>query len=163
MGLKQFSEVQLSQAQMELLKGKSIAIVTAQWNKTVTHKLLSEAIKECNKFGFTKVHTYTVPGSYELILSCKWLVECKRFDAVIALGCVIKGETDHDLYINQAITENLASIQIQSHIPIALGVLTVNNAKQAMERAGGIKGNKGKECVQAVAKMLLLKSEIENF
>ncbi len=95
-----------------------------------------------------------VPGSFELPVAAKTLLKQRNCDAIICLGCVIKGDTEHDQFINQAISNSIAQLGIISGKPITFGVLTVNTAEQATERAGGKHGNKGIESAITAIKMV---------
>lgn len=90
------------------------------------------------------------PGTFELPVIASAAVESGRFDGVAALGCVVRGETDHDRYISHAVANALAILSVQAVLPVAFGVLTVNSGEQAMARADGAKGNKGAEAMEAV-------------
>ncbi|MEY4931381.1 MAG: hypothetical protein RI909_2105 [Bacteroidota bacterium] len=95
-----------------------------------------------------------MPGSFELPLAAQWMAEKKDIDAVICLGCVIQGETPHFDYICQAVANGIMKVNLKTNKPVAFGVLTTLNKKQAMDRAGGKYGNKGEEAAITVAKML---------
>lgn len=88
-------------------------------------------------------------GAFELTAIASELAASARFDALVALGCIIRGETSHDQHLAAAVTDGLSRISIDYRIPVGFGVLTVNNAKQARERAGGKWGNKGEEAMDA--------------
>ncbi|MBL8990500.1 MAG: 6,7-dimethyl-8-ribityllumazine synthase, partial [Phycisphaerae bacterium] len=90
------------------------------------------------------------PGSFELLALCGAAARSGRFDGVVALGCIVKGQTRHDEYLAAAVTTGLGLLAAQTGVPIGLGVLTVNSQRQALERAGGAVGNKGAEAMGAV-------------
>ena len=100
------------------------------------------------------------PGAYEIPLAARWLFDSGDFDAIICLGCVIKGDTEHDFYINDAIAKKLMDMSVQDEAPFVFGVLTVNSKQQATDRSGGKLGNKGEECALAALKMLSLRDTI---
>ena len=102
-----------------------------------------------------------MPGSFELPLGALLLENAVQPDAVICLGCVIKGETDHDVFINQGITNAIMSLNIRYGKPFVFGVLTVNNQEQAQARADGSKENKGKEAAEAALEMISLNKKLE--
>jgi 6,7-dimethyl-8-ribityllumazine synthase len=139
-----------------------IGIVVSDWNQAITSKLLegckssllSHAVKEEN------IHVIRVPGSFELPMGAKLLLGRERFDAVICLGCVIKGETKHDEYISQSVSNGIMQLSIMSNIPIIFGVLTPNSMEQAEARAGGSHGNKGTEAAETALYMAHLKQEL---
>lgn len=141
-----------------------IGIVQAQWNRQITDRmaeecrkaLLEESIREENIF-----HEM-VPGSFELPLGAQYLENYLEPDAVICLGCVIKGETDHDVFINQGITSAIMSLNVRYAKPFVFGVLTVNDEAQAVARADGSKENKGREAAQAALEMIALDKKLKN-
>jgi 6,7-dimethyl-8-ribityllumazine synthase len=101
--------------------------------------------------GVGEMYQFLVPGGYELLYgSLKCIRDVENLDGIITLGCVIKGDTEHDVYINQAVAEGLADIQLKFQIPIGFGLLTVNTEQQALDRSGGNLGNKGEEVAMAV-------------
>jgi len=95
-----------------------------------------------------------VPGSFELPLGAQWMAEDKGIDAVICLGCVIQGETPHFDYICQAVAHGIMKVGLKTNKPVAFGVLTTLNKRQALERSGGAYGNKGEEAAVTVVKLL---------
>ncbi len=104
----------------------------------------------------TQIVRHVAPGSWELIGLCAALADKQRPnppDAIIAIGCIITGETTHDQYIAQGVTQGLTSIMVNSGIPIALGVLTCQTIEQAKERAGGSVGNKGHDAMTAAIRL----------
>ncbi|MFN5548203.1 MAG: 6,7-dimethyl-8-ribityllumazine synthase, partial [Bacteroidota bacterium] len=98
-----------------------------------------------------------VPGSFELPLAAQWMAERKDTDAVICLGCVIQGDTPHFDYVCQGVTYGIMKVNLKYGKPVAFGVVTTLNKKQALERAGGKLGNKGEEAALTVVKMLEIK------
>jgi 6,7-dimethyl-8-ribityllumazine synthase len=101
-----------------------------------------------------------VPGSFELPAAAKLLIESKKLDAVICLGCVIQGETRHFDFICDAVAIGIMELNIRYTIPVIFGVLTTNDLAQAKDRAGGKHGNKGVEAAVAAVKMILLKRKL---
>lgn len=136
-----------------------IAVVRAIWNKAITDKLLEGARNTLIEAGIPEdqIHVCDVPGSFELTMGAKIQISNQKVDAVICLGCVIKGETDHDKYINQAVANGLTQLGLVSGIPCIFGLLTVNSMLQAEERAGGKHGNKGVEAAATALTMINLK------
>jgi 6,7-dimethyl-8-ribityllumazine synthase len=143
------------------LSNKKIGIVVSEWNAEITDALFEGAFNSLLAGGIKKrnIRRMTVPGSFELPLAAQWLAEHKSTDAVIALGCVIRGETPHFDYICQAVAHGLMQVNLKSGKPVAFGVLTTLNKKQAEERAGGRLGNKGEEAAVTVLRMLAKKTE----
>ena len=139
-----------------------VGLVVAEWNRDITLNLEKGALEILAKSGIKSENLYhiQVPGSYELISGAQMLLENKVIDTVICLGCVIRGETAHFDFICSAVSQGLASLNIQYIKPIIFGVLTTENLKQAQERAGGSLGNKGEEAALTALKMVHLKSQI---
>lgn len=138
------------------LSKKRFAIVVAEWNEEITEPLFQGAHEALVKLGVKKkdIIRKNVPGSFELPLAAQWMAEKKDIDAVICLGCVIQGETPHFDYICQAVANGIMKVNLKLNKPVAFGVLTTLNKKQAMDRAGGKYGNKGEEAAITVVKML---------
>ncbi|MCS7073787.1 MAG: 6,7-dimethyl-8-ribityllumazine synthase, partial [Bacteroidia bacterium] len=107
-----------------------------------------------------QIDIFEVPGSYELPQAANWLAQVGRYDAIICIGCVIKGETSHNEYINHTVASKLADIALSYSLPVIFGVLTPNNYEQALERAGGKFGNKGSEAAVAALEMLDLQASL---
>ncbi len=142
-------------------KGMKFGIVRAEWNTKVTGDLQ----KGCSDFLIEKgakeedITCIDVPGSYELPMGAKILMGTEKYDAIICIGCVIKGETKHDEYISLAVANAIAQLGILSNTPVIFGVLTPNNMEQALDRSGGKHGNKGIEAAATAIKMAKLKKE----
>jgi 6,7-dimethyl-8-ribityllumazine synthase len=130
-------------------------IVVAEWNKEITGALLDGAVQTLEKHGALpeNIHVKTVPGSFELIYGAQQLCKNDGFDAIIILGCVIRGETPHFDYICQGVTYGIARLNASQNIPVIYGLLTVNDLQQAKDRSGGKLGNKGDECAVDAIKM----------
>ena len=122
-------------------------IIVAQWNKEVTGALEQGCVETLllNGIPQSNIDVHAVPGSWELISAARLAVNHSKTDAVICIGAVIKGDTPHFEYICQGVTNGLASLCSSQDIPVIFGVLTVNTLQQALDRCGGIHGNKGDE------------------
>lgn len=138
------------------LERKEFGIVVAEWNEDVTEALFEGAYNSLLGMGAKKsnIIRVNVPGSYELPLAAQRLAKKKNIDAVICLGCVIQGETPHFDYICQAVANGIMRVNLDYEKPVAFGVLTTLDKKQALERAGGKFGNKGEEAAVTVVAML---------
>lgn len=138
-------------------------IVVSDWNMEVTMALLGGAVKTLKKHGAKDKNIVVkhVPGSFELTLGAQFLAEYDDLDAVICLGCVIQGETPHFTYICQGVTQGITQLNLEYNLPFIFGILTTNNQQQAVDRAGGIHGNKGDEAAVTAIKMAALQHEIE--
>ncbi len=134
-------------------------IVVSEWNEEVTGALAEGAVSTLKKHGCPEenIIVMTVPGSFELPYGSRLIAEQNDLDAVIALGCVIQGETKHFDYICQGVTHGIAELNLEYDIPFIFGVLTTKNQKQALERAGGKHGNKGDEAAYTAIRMVALK------
>ena len=131
-------------------------IIVTEWNKDITDKLLEGALRVLKENGAGE-HAITVmyvPGSFELIFGCAEMARHGLVDAIIALGCVIRGETPHFDYICSGVTQELAQQNTNGKIPVINGVLTVNSHEQAEERTSGKLGNKGEEFALTAIKMV---------
>ena len=144
------------------LSNISIAVIVSRYNSTITSPLLEAAIQTLTSTGIPteKIRVIWVPGAWELCLGSKLALDKLKVDAVIALGCVIQGETTHDQHINRAVSASLMQIGLEHSKPIGFGLLTVNTLEQAQARAGGEVGNKGEEAAQAVLDMLRLQKQL---
>ena len=119
-------------------------IVVSEWNPEVTGALLDGAVKTLEKHGTIpeNIHVKTVPGSFELVYGAQQMCKNDGFDAVIILGCVIRGETPHFDYICEGVTNGISHLNASQNIPVVFGLLTTNNLQQAKDRSGGKLGNK---------------------
>ncbi len=133
----------------------NFAIVVAEWNQEVTGALLNGALTTLEKHGALSenIRVKTVPGSFELIYGAHQMTLNDIYDAVIVLGCVIRGDTPHFDYICQGVTQGIAQLNLTSNIPVIYGLLTCENLQQALDRCGGKLGNKGDECAIDAIKM----------
>lgn len=131
-------------------EGMTVAVVYTRWNDKVVDLLLAGARDEARELG-VKLEEYAVAGALELPVIAQACA--KRYDAVVALGCVIRGETAHFTYVCEAVTNGLARVALDEETPVGNGVLTVEDEDQAYERAGGedAKEDKGAEAVRAAA------------
>ena len=133
----------------------NFAIVVSEWNHEVTGALLEGAVSTLKRHGALpeNIRVKTVPGSFELIYGAHQMTLNDIYDAVIVLGCVIRGDTPHFDYICQGVTYGIAQLNLTSNIPVIYGLLTCENMEQALERCGGKLGNKGDECAIDAIKM----------
>ena len=131
-------------------------IVVCEWNSHITEKLLAAAVETLKENGVseTNITVRHVPGSFELIYGCSQLARFGLVDGIIAIGCVIRGDTPHFDYICQGTTQGLAELNASGTNPVVYGLLTVNSEEQAEDRAGGKLGNKGSEFALTAIKMV---------
>jgi 6,7-dimethyl-8-ribityllumazine synthase len=140
----------------------SIAIIQSKYHNDITDELYQGALDVLKYYKIGQIYHRTTAGAFELIYATTDLVydDELMLDGIICLGCVIKGDTDHDKYINQTVTDSLAKLTMDSFSPISLGLLTVNTREQALARAGGIHGNKGKEAALALLHCLAAETNL---
>jgi 6,7-dimethyl-8-ribityllumazine synthase len=131
------------------------AIVVSRYNSNITSKLLAGAIETLIAGGVPdkNIDVAWVPGAWELPLAASRFARSGEHDAVLCLGAVIRGETTHDRYINQQVSQSLGLLAMETSVPVLFGVLTCNTLEQAIHRAGGNQGNKGVECAEAALEM----------
>lgn len=135
--------------------GMKVAVVVARFNNYITDRLLEGALDALRRAGATDgdVTVVKVPGSWELPVAAKALAAQKRYDAIVALGAVIRGDTPHFDYVAGQAATGLASVQQETGVPVAFGVLTTNTVEQAIERTGGKSGNKGYDVAMTAIEM----------
>ncbi|MCZ2101875.1 MAG: 6,7-dimethyl-8-ribityllumazine synthase [Chitinophagales bacterium] len=140
-----------------------IGIITSEWNEDITFSMRDACTEELLKYGLAPedITHLLVPGAFELPSAAKMLLSNQKIDAVICIGCVIKGETKHDEYISNAVAAGVMQLSIASGRPVIFGVLTPNDHQQALDRAGGKYGNKGVEAAHTALKMLQLAKEVQ--
>ena len=143
---------------------KKFAIVVSNYYENITHKLLEGAVKTLASAGVADSNMVTLwtPGSWELPAATLRVLKSGKFDGVVILGCVIKGETTHDQHINTAISNGIAELTLQYDVPIGFGLLTCNTLQQALDRSGGSVGNKGVEAAEAAVHMSRVFTEFES-
>ena len=141
----------------------TFGIVVSDWNEKITHALYEGCYDTLVKHGAKPdaIHTIQVPGAFELTTGARMLAGRYNCHAVICLGCVIKGETSHNEYINSAVAQGLTNMGIASGRPFIFGLLTPNDEQQALDRAGGKHGNKGVEAATTAIRMAALKEELK--
>lgn len=142
----------------------TFGIVVAEWNAEITHALYAACYDTLiqHEANSEQIFVLQVPGSFELPTAARFCIAKHKVDAVVCIGCVIKGETDHNDYINRSVASGLISLSITSGVPCIFGVLTPNNMEQALDRAGGKYGNKGVEAAVTAIRMAHLKREMES-
>ena len=154
--------MQQYQGQLRATPGR-IAIVAARFNELVVKELIAGAVDTLQRHGFAEQQLclVRVPGAYEVPLACKWLAGSGRYAGLIALGCVIRGETPHFDFVAQAANSGLMQVSLESGLPIGFGVLTVENLEQALARAGSKAGNKGSDAALALLEQMSLALQIK--
>lgn len=141
-----------------------IGIIAARFNSTIVEGLLEGALHILQQHGIKQqgIHLVYVPGAFEMPLVAKRMATAQRYDAIVALGAVIRGETAHFEYVAGTCAQGLADVARQQDIPIGFGVLTVDNEQQARERSAADEHNKGREAALAALEMVKLLREFDS-
>ena len=141
---------------MLTVSGARFGVVVGRFNSFVVESLLEGTLDTLKRHGALEkdIEIVRVPGAFEIPLAAKRMAATKRFDAVIALGAVIRGGTPHFEYVAGECTKGLASVMMEFDIPVAFGVLTVDTIEQAIERAGTKSGNKGADAAESLIEMI---------
>jgi len=150
--------------QGDMLAGTGrFALVVSRWNELVTRRLLDGAVDTLHRHGVAdeRITVVWVPGSFEIPLVAAQLASSGDYAAVCCLGAVIQGETTHDQYINQQVAAGIMQAGRESGIPVTFGVLTCQTMEQALDRAGGKAGNKGREVALAAIEMADLLAKLK--
>lgn len=145
------------QGKMDVL-GKKFGIVVSRFNEFITSKLVDGALDALIRHGVREmdIDIAWVPGAFEIPPVARKMSKNKKYDAVICLGCVIKGDTPHFDYISAEVSKGVAAVALDSNIPVIFGVLTTDSIEQSIERAGTKSGNKGADAAMNAMEMLNL-------
>ena len=153
-----------------VIEGKSkvdindtFAIVVSKFNEFITEKLLEGCLQTLIRNGASEknIDVVTVPGSFEIPTAAKNLIDLNKYSAIICLGCVIRGETSHYDHICTAVSNEIAWLGASSGLPVIFGVITCEDIDQALDRAGGKKGNKGSESALAAMEMVSVLKQVK--
>ncbi|MDO5551168.1 MAG: 6,7-dimethyl-8-ribityllumazine synthase [Lachnospiraceae bacterium] len=144
-------------------KDIKVGIVAARFNEFITSKLVSGALDGLIRHEVKEenIHVAWVPGAFEIPLIASKMAKSRKYDAIICVGAVIRGSTSHYDYVCNEVSKGIASVSLESGIPVMFGVLTTENIEQAIERAGSKAGNKGYDCALGAIEMVNLIREIE--
>jgi 6,7-dimethyl-8-ribityllumazine synthase len=136
-------------------------IVVSEWNDSITEGLYKGAVEALleNQVPAQHIIRWNVPGSFELIYGSKKMLQTQNVDAVIAIGCVIQGQTKHFDFVCEGVTQGIKDLNVQTDIPVIFCVLTDNTMQQSIDRSGGIYGNKGTEAAIAAIKMAYIRQQ----
>ena len=139
--------------------GLRFCLVAAQWNETYVTRLVEAALEVLQRRGAAEgdLEVRWVPGSFELPVAARWAAEGGRFDAVLAFGCVIRGETEHFRLVSDSAAHGLMRVALDTGVPVLNGVLAAYDAEQAAARSGGDRGNTGAEVALAAVQMAVLR------
>lgn len=142
--------------------GKTFGLVASRYNEFITGRLIAGAVDELVRHGAREqdIEVFWVPGAFEIPVTARKLARKKTHDALICLGCVMRGDTPHFDYIAAEVSKGIASVGLESEIPVVFGVLTTDSLEQSIERAGAKGGNKGSEAARAAIEMVSLFAQI---
>lgn len=145
-------------------EGLRFGVVVSRFNEFVTRDMLEGALNELRRFGVSDaaLKVIWVPGAYEVPFACQTLCQSKELDGLIAIGCIIRGETSHYEHMAQSVCDGIQKVALEQNIPIGFGVITVENMAQAVDRAGGKQGNKGRDAARSVIEMIQLVRELKS-
>jgi 6,7-dimethyl-8-ribityllumazine synthase len=144
--------------------GLRIAVAVSRFNENISRRLLQGALGTLRKCGVAEgsVDVAWVPGAYDLPVIAQTLARTGRYDAIVCLGCVIRGETTHDRYVASGATTGLIQVSLGSSLPVTFGVLTTQTLEQAEARSGGSHGDKGEDAALAAVEMALVLRQIRD-
>lgn len=147
-----------------IAEGLRFGIVVSRWNEFITKALLEGALDAVRRHGGSEeaVTIVWVPGSFEIPVAIQALAKTGKFDGLVALGCVIRGATSHYDHIASAVTSGISSVALETGVPVAFGVITVESIEQAIERAGSKAGNKGAEAALVAMEMAQVLRQIRS-
>ena len=143
--------------------GEKFCIIISRFNEFIGSKLLSGALDELKRHGIAEdtIDVVWVPGAFEIPVIAKKCAKSGRYNAIITLGAVIKGSTSHYDYVCAEVSKGVASVSLETEVPVIFGVLTTDNLEQAIERAGTKAGNKGADAAKAAIEMANLMSALK--
>ena len=144
--------------------GLRVAVVVGRFNQLISSRLLEGCEAELRTRGISDddIHVAWVPGAFEIPLAARTLAQSGRYDAIVTLGVVIRGGTPHFDFVCDGVTDGVREVMRDTSIPVAFGVLTCDDVKQALDRAGGEEGNKGAEAALAAIEMARLTPRLSN-
>lgn len=145
-------------------RGMRIGIVVSRWNEFITRPMLDGALEMLHRLGAEddKISIAWVPGSVELPITVQAMAKNGKYNAIVALGCIIRGATDHHEHVAASAVTGITRVMLDTGVPIGFGVLTVDSIEQAIERAGSKAGNKGSEAAQTAVEMANLLHELHD-
>ena len=157
------AEARFDDEQRRWLSGREFAVCVATFYGDLAKRLTNAAVGAFEEGGVSpaSVHTYAVPGAFDLPVAAKWCAESGRFAGVACLGAVIRGETDHYEYVCAESTRGIQQVQLDTGIPCAFGVITAEDMEQALARAGGDKRDQGRNAALAAMRMALLSGKLQ--
>ena len=139
----------------------TVAIVVGRFYEDLAERLVEGARAELSEAGVEVVEVFDVPGAYELPLAASYAAGSGRYDGVVCLGAVIRGETDHYDYVCSEAARGIGEVQLRTGVPCGFGVLTVDTMQQALDRSGGAKRHTGRDAARAVLTMAALRDQLD--
>ena len=154
--------IQLLEGKVVAKEGMKVAIVAARFNEIIVNKLLGGAVDGLVRHGVEEnnITAAWVPGAFEIPVVASKMARSGKYDAVICVGAVIRGDTTHYDYVCNEVSKGVASVSLETEIPVLFGVVTTENIEQAIERAGTKAGNKGYDCALSAIEMINLMKQI---
>jgi 6,7-dimethyl-8-ribityllumazine synthase len=148
--------------QLKVSDGTRIGVVVSRWNNHITGQLLQGALQRCTELGMpaSDVDVFWCPGAFEIPITVRMALDTGRYNGIIALGAVIRGETPHFDYVAGAASDGVMQVMLETRRPVIFGVLTVDTEEQAQDRARIDRGNKGGEAAVTLLEMLALEEQI---
>ena len=155
-------QINLVEGKVVAPEGMKVGIVAARFNEIIVNKLLGGAVDGLVRHGVEEenITAAWVPGAFEIPVVAKKMAMSGKYDAVICLGAVIRGATSHYDYVCNEVSKGIASVSLESGIPVMFGVVTTENIEQAIERAGTKAGNKGYDCAMGALEMIDLMKQL---
>ena len=155
-------EINVLEGKLVANKGMKVGIVAARFNEIIVNKLLGGAIDGLVRHGVEdkNITAAWVPGAFEIPTIAKKMAESKKYDAIIALGTVIRGQTSHYDYVCNEVSKGVAQISLETGVPVLFGIVTTENIEQAIERSGTKAGNKGYDCALGAIEMVNLMRKV---
>ncbi len=144
--------------------GLRFAVVASRFNEVVTERLVAGAYEGFHACAVpdSSVDLVWVPGGFEVPWACKQLAQSGRYDAIVAIAAVIRGQTDHYERVCEALASGVSQVSLAANVPVLFGALTVNTLEQALERAGGKRGNRGRDAAEAAVRMASLAQKLRS-
>ena len=156
-------QIQVLEGKVVAPEGMKVGIVASRFNEIIVNKLLGGAVDGLVRHGVEdeNITAAWVPGAFEIPVTASKMAQSGKYDAVICVGAVIRGDTSHYDYVCNEVSKGIAAVSLESGVPVMFGVLTTENIEQAIERAGTKAGNKGYDCALGALEMVNLIRELE--
>lgn len=145
-----------------IVKGVKFAVLVSRFNELVSNEMLRGSVDTLLRHGVLEkdILSVWVPGSFEIPLIAQQLAQSKKYDAIICLGAVIRGDTPHFDYISAEVSKGISQVSLKTNVPISFGILTVDTLEQALERAGSKAGNKGRQAAESAIEMVNIVNQL---